>query len=130
MSLTPKQKAFADYYIETGNASEAARKAGYKEKSAGEAGAENLKKPHISAYIAERLRPTEEKRIATADEVMTFWSAVMRGEVKDQFGLDAALTDRINAAKEIMKRHMAGGSATAMNPLLQSLLDLERGAKQ
>ena len=30
--LTPKQKAFADYYIETGNATEAARKAGYKGK--------------------------------------------------------------------------------------------------
>ena len=127
MSLTPKQKAFADYYIESGNASEAARKAGYANDVSGR---ENLQKPTVSAYIAERLRPTEEKRIATADEVMTFWSAVMRGEVKDQFGLDAALTDRINAAKEIMKRHAAGGSAMAMNPLLQSLLDLERGAKQ
>ena len=28
--LTPKQSAFADYYIETGNATEAARRAGYK----------------------------------------------------------------------------------------------------
>lgn len=30
MKLTPKQKAFADYYIECGNATEAARKAGYQ----------------------------------------------------------------------------------------------------
>ncbi len=108
MPLTPRQKAFADYYIETGNASEAARRAGYKNDVSGR---ENLQKPTVSAYIAERLRPTEEKRIATADEVMVFYSAVMRGEVKDAFGLDPALSDRINAGKEIMKRHAAAGSA-------------------
>ena len=34
MNLTPKQKAFADYYIELGNATEAAIKAGYNEKTA------------------------------------------------------------------------------------------------
>lgn len=111
MSLTKRQKAFADYFIETGNASEAARRAGYKGKYPGEAGSENLKKPHISAYIAERMRPTEQKRIASADDVMVFLSDVMRGEVKDQFGLDASLSDRINAAKELMKRHAAAGNA-------------------
>ena len=31
--LTPKQKAFADYYIETGNATEAAIRAGYSKKN-------------------------------------------------------------------------------------------------
>ncbi|WP_180235255.1 terminase small subunit, partial [Bacillus cereus] len=30
MKLTPKQQAFCDYYIEIGNATEAAKKAGYK----------------------------------------------------------------------------------------------------
>ena len=30
--LTPKQKAFADYYIKCGNAAEAARKAGLNEQ--------------------------------------------------------------------------------------------------
>lgn len=105
--LTPKQKAFADAYIECGNASEAARRAGYKSDTAAEMGSENLKKPHISAYIRERMQSTEEKRVASADEVLQFYSAVMRGEVKDQFGLDASLSDRINAGKELMKRHAA-----------------------
>ena len=55
MKLTPKQKAFADNYIENGgNASAAARDAGYRERAAGSMGAENLKKPQIAAYIAER----------------------------------------------------------------------------
>lgn len=134
MSLTPRQKAFADIYIEIGNASEAARRAGYKNDAIGR---ENLHKPAISAYIAKRLRPTEEKRIATADEVMRFLSAVMRGEERDQFGLDAALSDRINAAKELMKRHAAAGNAlpgaenAEDDPLTKSLREeAERLANQ
>ena len=100
--LTPKQKAFADYYIETGNATESAKRAGYKHPNV--QGAQNLEKLSISAYIAERTKPTEEKRIATGDEVMEFFTAVMRGEVKDAFGLDSSLQERLNAAKELAKR--------------------------
>ena len=45
MDLTPKQKAFADEYIKNGgNASDAARKAGYSEKTAYSMGQQNLKK--------------------------------------------------------------------------------------
>lgn len=110
MPLTPKQKAFADYYLECGNASEAARKAGYSAKTARYIGAENLTKPVISAYIAERMAKADESRIASADEVLEFYSKVMRGEEKDQFGLDASLADRLNAGKELMKRHAAAGA--------------------
>lgn len=107
--LTPKQKAFADYYIATGNATESAKRAGYSEKTAYRTGADNLKKPHISAYIAERTKPTEEKRIASADDVMVFLTEMMYGEIKDAFDRDASNTDRLVAAKEIMKRHNAVG---------------------
>lgn len=107
MALTPKQKAFADYYIELGNATEAARRAGYKGNAVTLAavGSENLRKPMIAEYIAKTVKPEEEKRIATAEDVMQFFSDVMNGKVKDQFGLDASLSDRINAGKELMKRH-------------------------
>lgn len=103
-NLTPKQKAFADYYVECGNATEAAKRAGYSESSAKEIGCENLTKPNISAYIAERTAPTEQKRIATGDEVMEFFTAVMRGEIKDAFDLPPSLADRKDAAKELAKR--------------------------
>lgn len=105
MSLTPKQKAFADYYIECGNATEAAKRAGYKDSSARQIGAENLTKPSISAYIAERQKQIDDSRIADAAEVLRFYSSVMRNQEKDQFGLDAALSDRISAARELMKRY-------------------------
>lgn len=103
--LTPKQKAFADAYIETGNASEAARRAGYSARTAAKIGSENLQKPDIIAYINSRMAKIEAQRVASADEVMRFFSSVMRGEVKDQFGLDASLQDRLNAGKELMKRY-------------------------
>ena len=102
--LTPKQKAFADYYIELGNATEAARRAGYSEKASRQIAVENMSKPSILQYIAERTKPMEDKRIADADEVMRFFTSVMRGEVKDQFGLDPSLKDRTDAAKELAKR--------------------------
>lgn len=103
--LTPKQKAFADYYIECGNATEAAKRAGYKDSSARQIGAENLSKPSISAYIAERQKQIEDSRIASAAEVQRFYSAVLRGEIKDQFGIEASLDTRMAAGRELMKRH-------------------------
>lgn len=103
--LTPKQKAFADYFLQSGNVTEAARKAGYSEKTAAVIGSENLKKPNVSAYIAERQKQIDDSRIADAAEVQRFYSAVLRGEVKDQFGLEASLDTRLAAGRELMKRH-------------------------
>lgn len=109
MALTPKQQAFADYYIECGNATEAAKRAGYSENNVGENAAKTLKSPNVSAYIAERMEEQARKRVADANEVIEFYTAVMRGEVKDQFGLDASLSDRLKAGDSLMKRYMAGG---------------------
>lgn len=103
--LTPKQKAFADEYLKCGNATEAAKRAGYKEKAAYATGAENLKKPQIIAYMAERQKQIDDARIADAAEVQRFYSAVLRGEIKDQFGLEASLDTRMAAGRELMKRH-------------------------
>ena len=50
------------------------------------------------------------KRVADANEVIEFYTAVMRGQVKDQFGLDASLADRLKAGDSLMKRYATGGS--------------------
>lgn len=103
--LTPKQKAFADEYLKCGNAAEAYRKAGYKNyKSAAVEASKALKSPKISQYIEERQKQIEDSRIASAAEVMQYFTSVMRGEVKDQFGLDAPLAERTRAAVELAKR--------------------------
>ncbi len=104
MKLTPKQKAFADEYLICGNATEAAKKAGYSEKTAGIIGFENLRKPNVSEYIAERQKQIDDSRIADVKEVMQFYSSVLRGEIKDQFDIDASLSDRLAAGRELMKR--------------------------
>ena len=103
--LTNRQKAFADYYIETGNATEAARRAGYSKNTLGAIGYENLNKPQISAYIHERMTLIEDERIAGVKEVLQFYTKVLRGEEKDQFGLDASLADRLKAGDSLMKRY-------------------------
>lgn len=117
--LTPKQKAFADYYIETGNASESARRAGYK--CAEQQGKENLQKPTIIAYIAERTKPREDNRIASGDEVMEFLTAVMRGEIKDAFDLPPSLADRKDAAKELAKRTVDIEARKANTDIIQNM---------
>lgn len=104
MDLTPKQKAFADEFLKCGNATEAAKKAGYSEQSARQMGTENLSKPSISSYIQERQKQIDDERIADIAEIQRFYSSVLRGEVKDQFGLDASLETRIAAGRELMKR--------------------------
>ena len=68
-----------------------------------------MSKPSISEYIAERMEQQNRKRVADANEGIEFYTAVMRGEVKDQFGLDASLSDRLKAGDSLMKRYMAGG---------------------
>ncbi|MDC4242642.1 terminase small subunit, partial [Clostridium tertium] len=97
--LTPKQKAFADYFIELGNATEAAIRAGYNKKTARQIGSMNLTKVDIKQYIDERLAKIEDERIAKGEEVLQYLTKVMRGEEKDQFGLDASLQDRTKAAE-------------------------------
>lgn len=103
--MSNKQKAFCDYYIATMNASEAARKAGYAEKSARMIGSENLTKPYIKEYIELRLAEMEASRVADATEVLQYLTRVMRGEEKDQFDLDPSLQDRTKAAELLGKRY-------------------------
>lgn len=107
MTLTQKQNRFCEEYIKTTNASAAAVAAGYSKKTAGAIGAENLKKPQIAAYIKKRLDEQDAALVADSNEILKFYTAVMRGEVKDQFGLDASLSDRLKAGDNLMKRYAA-----------------------
>lgn len=103
--LTPKQKAFCEFYIETGNATVAAKKAGYKGQNLNRIGTENLSKLVIKEYLEKRLAEIDAKRIANADEVLEYLTKVMRGEEKDQFGLEISIQDRTKAAELLGKRY-------------------------
>lgn len=107
MALTHRQKVFCEEYIKTTNATASAIKAGYSKKTAATIGAENLRKPQISAYIKQRLDEQDAHMVADTNEILRFYTSVMRGEVLDQFGLDASLSDRLKASDSLMKRYAA-----------------------
>jgi phage terminase small subunit len=97
MALTPKQKAFVDFYLKTGNASEAARQAGYKGRP-DQQGLENLRKPEIQAALKERGAKAERKRIADADEILEFFSTILRDDQVEP-------KDRLKAGELLAKRY-------------------------
>lgn len=71
MKLTPKQQAFCEEYVANGgNATAAAISAGYSRKTAYSMGSENLTKPEIRDRIEELARPQQERRIATAQDLL------------------------------------------------------------
>ena len=105
--ITIKQKKFADLYIETGNATQSYIDAGYKATSreVAESNARKvLGKYSVSLYIKERMEEMDNKKIASQTEVLQYLTGVMRGEIKDQFDLDASLQDRTKAAELLGKR--------------------------
>ncbi len=114
--LTPKQRKFADEYIKSGNAADAARKAGYSKRSARSVGQENLTKPDIKQYIDERMAEIASKRIMDATEAVELLTSIARGETKETVYIgtadgvyekhkEADLKTRKSATKEIRKRY-------------------------
>lgn len=102
--MSEKQKAFCDYYIETANATEAARRQDIP-KNSKTIGSENLTKPNLKEYIELRLKELEDGRVADATEVLQYLTRVMRGEEKDAFDMDPSLQDRTKAAELLGKRY-------------------------
>lgn len=105
--LTIKEKAFCREYVKTGNSCESVFKAGYKAKdtnSASTIASRLLHKVTVQEEINRLLNQKEKKAIMDAQEVMELYSAIARGEVKDQFGLEASLNDRLKAMSELAKR--------------------------
>ncbi|HSH24286.1 MAG TPA: terminase small subunit, partial [Massilibacterium sp.] len=116
MKLTEKQKRFADYYIESGNASDAARKAGYSPKTAFRTGQENMQKPAIKQYIDEKLGEIASKRIMGATEALELLTSIGRGEMTEELYIPTEMgvervvkkpdiKDRQKAIDSILKRY-------------------------
>lgn len=111
--LTVKQKKFCDEYIRSGNATEAALKAGYRSRTAYSIGNENLKKPELKKYIEEKIKEIESAKLATAKETLEYLTSVMRGEQTETVvtakglyrNVEVSAKDRISAAKELLKRY-------------------------
>lgn len=82
--LTARQERFVLEYLVSGNATDAAIKAGYKPKSAYQTGFENLKKPEISARLEEHKKKLEDAKIADKKEVLQLLTSAARGETQEE----------------------------------------------
>ena len=95
--LSVKEAKFISLFVANGNVQRSLRESGLSWK--------NLSgKDYITDEITYRLEQLKKESIADADEIMQYFTSVMRGQVKDQFGLDAPLSERTAAARELAKR--------------------------
>ena len=111
--LTPKQAAFVREYLVDLNATAAAKRAGYSEKTAYRTGADNLKKPQIAQAISEAQQERAKRTEITADEVVTNLHLIATGEAayEERNGLGILVkhqprfTDRLKAW-ELIGKHL------------------------
>nr|DAT47900.1 MAG TPA: Terminase small subunit [Caudoviricetes sp.] len=118
-NLTLKQKRFADEYIITANATQAAIKAGYSKKYANTNATKLLQNTTIKRYLDKRLKEIESEKTASIKEVMEYLTSVMRGEQTEQVlksagdyqqeitDIDVSAKDRLKAADLLNKIHQA-----------------------
>ena len=119
--LTDKQLAFADYYIELGNATQAYLRAypnAKKETTASTNGSRMLGNAKVKAYIDERLEELKSKRVADQQEILELLTAIARGETTSATlrgigegaqtideDMPPTTTERIKAAELLGKRY-------------------------
>ena len=93
--LTQKQETFCVKYFELGNATEAAKLAGYSHKTAYSIGNENLKKPEVQARIQELRQKVEDAAIMNVSERQRKLSEIARARLTDfmELGQDGSWVD-------------------------------------
>jgi phage terminase small subunit len=117
MLVKEKQKRFCEEYLVDCNATQAAIRAGYSEKTARAIGQRLLTNVDIKKYIDQQLQKLKNEKIADAQEVLEYLTSVMRGEQKEQVALltgegvqdlvqkDVSAKDRLKSAELIGKRY-------------------------
>lgn len=117
MLVKEKQKRFCEEYLVDCNATQAAIRTGYSEKTARAIGQRLLTNVDIKKYIEQQLQKLKNEKIADAQEVLEYLTSVMRGEQKEQVALltgegvqdlvqkDVSAKDRLKAAELIGKRY-------------------------
>lgn len=103
-TLSSLQARFIDLYIELGNQRQAVIQAGYKCKNPDWQANCLLRTPKIMDEINYRMEQAHKSSIAKSEEILEYFTKVMRGEIADQFGLEAPLGERTKAANELAKR--------------------------
>lgn len=105
MALTEKQKRFVAEYLVDLNATQAAIRAGYKPKTAGQIGAENLKKPEIQEAISKANRDRQKRTEITQDMVVAELGKVAFAPAKDFSESELKYSNKLKAL-EMLAKHL------------------------
>lgn len=79
-TLNARQKRFCDEYLISLNATDAAKKAGYKGNYVGQNADKLLKNTKIQSYLEERLAEKESALIADQDDILKLLTRIVMGE--------------------------------------------------
>lgn len=134
IGLNQRQKLFADEYLISGIAYNAALKAGYSENYAKTRAHKLLENDRIKAYIEERLEELEKKKIAKQDEVMQVFTSILRQELTEEVVELNSMTGQfvktekppsiaevIKAGSELMKRYLTAKQSEKLELELRKL---------
>ena len=94
--MTDKQELFIKEYLIDMNATAAAKRAGYSEKTAYSIGQENLNKPEIKQVIQEELENRKSALIATREQRQKLWTEIM-------YDTEQSTRDRLRASELLGK---------------------------
>jgi len=126
IALTMQEEMFINEYINNGGDKYKAYEVCGGTAKDKKAAVNRMMKPYIQEEISYRLSLVASKGVADANEIMQYFTAVMRGEVNDQFGLDAPLSERTSAARELAKRQIdALEKAQASNKNIDMTIKLD-----
>lgn len=101
--MTAKQKRFCDEYLIDLNATQAAIRSGYSEKTAYSQGQRMLKNVEVKAYLDEQMAKIQGEKIADATEVMEYLTRVLRGESQSEIVVVENIGDFTSEARRIQK---------------------------
>jgi len=110
--LTPKQDAFVQEYLKDLNATQAAIRAGYSAKTAGQIGDENLKKPQIAAAIEKAKAERSERTKIDADWLLTRWADEAEADLADIYYPGTGQLRPIHEWPKIWRQGLVGGIKT------------------
>lgn len=101
--LNAKQQRFCDEYLIDLNATQAAIRSGYSEKTAYSQGQRMLKNVEVKAYIDAELEKIRTEKIADVTEIMEYLTSVLRGESQSEVVVVENIGDFRSEARQIQK---------------------------
>lgn len=134
--MNTRQRKFCDEYLISGNAADAAIKAGYSPKTAKSIGQRLLTVVDLRQYIDAELEKLHSAKTADAQEVIEYLTSVMRGERTEQVlklvgdgvqtitDIEVSAKDRLKAAELLAKRYgLLTDSVKFQNTLPVTIID-------